>query len=271
MNRNGSIQKIKSVRAKSKVWPTKERGIIMPRGRKKATEETVMDTTTATEETVTQEEETKTSTKGNILDGLTYNVEVTLMEDMLGTASGDPEIYKNFIASKAEADKDVSDELETIIDVENEFAKNMTVFHKRETETGQSRPIIYDYLVKGFFKNACSVLRNVPDSKSSKIKAYKKFIDGLVFIDERQIDINLSGPMTICERPLRASTAQGERIALAASESVPAGSTMRFTIRCLNKTVYDCIPEWMDYGKYNGLGQWHNSGKGRFTWRIIAD
>ena len=29
------------------------------------------------------------------------------------------------------------------------------------------------------------------------------------------------------------------------------------------------VPEWLDYGRFNGLGQWHNSGKGTFTWELI--
>ena len=41
-------------------------------------------------------------------------------------------------------------------------------------------PIYWDYQIKGFFKDACGMLRKVTGSKSSKIKAYKKEIDGLI-------------------------------------------------------------------------------------------
>ena len=27
--------------------------------------------------------------------------------------------------------------------------------------------------------------------------------------------------------------------------------------------------EWLDYGRVRGIGQWRNSGKGRFTWEEI--
>ena len=86
-----------------------------------------------------------------------------------------------------------------------EEMRQMTVFH-RNPDTDQ--PIIFDYLVKGFFKNACSAMREVPKSESSKIKAYKKKIDNLVFVAPRMIDIDMSGEMTICERPLRAQTVE---------------------------------------------------------------
>ena len=192
-------------------------------------------------------------------------IRVTLMEDMLGTAPNNKEIYKDFIASKAPDAKSVEDEIESV-GVDEYTEKGMTVFHRNADD----QPIIYDYLVKGFFKNAASALREVPGTESSKIKAYKKKIDNLVFVGPRMIDINMTGPLSICERPLRAQTAQGERVALSSSESVPAGSTMEIEIETLNKDMMKLVCEWLDYGKYNGLGQWHNSGKGRFTWQDIT-
>ena len=29
------------------------------------------------------------------------------------------------------------------------------------------------------------------------------------------------------------------------------------------------VREWLDYGKLRGLGQWRNSGKGRFEWKEV--
>jgi len=26
------------------------------------------------------------------------------------------------------------------------------------------------------------------------------------------------------------------------------------------------LREWLDYGQFKGIGQWRNSGKGRFEW-----
>ena len=195
-------------------------------------------------------------------------VRITLTEPMLGTAPNDPEIYSKFIASKSPDAKSREEEI-AAVGVEEYEDKQITVF-RRDAE---GNPIIYDYLIKGFFKNACSALREVAGTKSNKLTSYKKKIDGLVFVTPRQIAINFpeGGEMTICQRPLRAQTAQGERIALASSEQVPAGSTIECTIRCFNKTMAAAVVEWLDYGQYNGLGQWHNSGMGRFTWEDISD
>ena len=117
-------------------------------------------------------------------------------------------------------------------------------------------------------------MRNATGSKSAKLKAYKKHIDNLVFVEPRMIDLQgnyemKDGKLPLCERPLRASTAQGERIALASSEIIPAGTVLEFTITVLDDTMMGYVYEWLDYGKWNGLGQWHNSGKGRFTWEEL--
>jgi hypothetical protein len=77
--------------------------------------------------------------------------------------------------------------------------------------------------------------------------------------------------MNECQRPLRASTAQGERIALAHSETVPTGSWFDVEIKCLVDGYTKIVKEWLDYGELRGLGQWRNSGKGKFTYEILEE
>ena len=59
---------------------------------------------------------------------------------------------------------------------------------------------------------------------------------------------------------------RGERIALATSETVPAGTTFKFEIKTIQPELTEFFAECLDYGALNGLGQWRNSGKGAFTW-----
>ena len=70
------------------------------------------------------------------------------------------------------------------------------------------------------------MLRKVKGTKSSKNKAYKKEIDGLIFVQERQIPVQTAEELTNCQRPLRAQTAQGERNSLASSEEIAAGAIL---------------------------------------------
>lgn len=191
---------------------------------------------------------------------------LTFIEEILGTASNNPEIHSEYIASKAPDAKSTEEEVEAI-GVEEVIEKSMTVFSRNE----DGAPILWDYQIKGFFKDAAGCLRRVTGTKASKIKAFKKEIDGLLFVFPRKIPMNKPSELGTCERPLRASTAQGERIALANSETAPAGTTIEIEIRCLTKDMYDLAKECLDYGILRGIGQWRNSGKGRFTWEEIRD
>jgi len=193
-------------------------------------------------------------------------VKVTMIEEILGTASANPEIHEEFIASKA-PDAPSREEEVAAIGAEEVFEKGMTVFPR----DAEGRPIAWDYQWKGFFKDACGALRKVPGTACSKIKAFKKEIDGLIFPEPRQIPIVFDGKIGICQRPLRGQTAQGERIALASSESIPAGATMTFDIRMLLPEHEKAIREMLNYGQLRGFGQWRNSGKGRFTWELLEE
>lgn len=192
-------------------------------------------------------------------------VRLTFINPILGSANSNKEIHSDFIASKAPDAKSMKEEIEAIgVDAVEE--KQMTVFPRLEDGT----PHLWDYQIRGFFKHACGMLKNADGTESSKIKAYKKFIDGLVFVNERKIPLIFDGEIQNLQRPLRASTMQGERVALANSEMLPEGTTCEFTIKTLKGDLIPTIKEWLDYGELNGLGQWHNSGAGAFKWEEIA-
>lgn len=195
----------------------------------------------------------------------TMKVRLTLTEECLGMASNNPEIHAEFIASNAPDAPSREEEIASV-GVEEVLEKSMTVFPRNK----DGKPCFWDYQIRGMFKDSCGMLRGIKGTESSKVKAYKKKIDGQIFIDERMIPINLSGVMGTCQRPLRGQTAMGERIALANSETIPAGSSIEFTVRCLDPNDLELVREWLDYGALRGLGQWRNSGKGRYTWEEIA-
>lgn len=196
----------------------------------------------------------------------TLKVKVTFDEEVLGTGSSNPDIHSEYIASKGPNALTLEEEVEAI-GLDEVFEKNMTVF-PRDKATGN--PIVWDYQWKGFLKDAFGSLKKIPGTECGKIKAYKKEIDGLVFVYPRKIPFKLSGEMSICQRPLRAQTAQGERVALASSESVPEGSSMEFEIKCLLDSHVPAVIEALDYGEMRGFGQWRNSGKGRFHYEILS-
>lgn len=207
----------------------------------------------------------------------TMKVRLTLTEGMLGTSPNNEDIYTEYIGSKAPDATTLEQEV-AALGTDGVIEKGMTVFPRDE----DGNPFVYDYQIKGFFKDSCGALSRLtgkdPETgkkakavnESGKMTAYKKTIDGLIFPKPRRIVIQMpeGEEITYCQRPLRAQTAQGERVALAISEEVPAGSVMEFEVVCLDDKHVPAVLEWLDYGQLRGLGQWRNSGKGRFTYEV---
>ena len=191
-------------------------------------------------------------------------VRLTFLEPVLGTWPNNENVARDFIASKAPDATTIEDEVAALgADVVAD--KGMTVFPR-----ANGCPVFYDYQVKGFFKDSCGMLTRVKSTKSSTLKAYKKIIDGLIFVGPRHIPIQVNGEIGECQRSLRAQTPQGERVSLANSEEIPAGSTCEFEIVMLDEKAHkDIVLEWLDYGRLRGIGQWRNSGKGRFTYEVL--
>lgn len=202
---------------------------------------------------------------------ITLKIKVTFDEEVLGTANANPDIHQEWIASKANDEAKAKEEVEAI-NSEETFEKSMTIFPKDKNGT----PFVWDYQWKGYLKDAFKALKKVPKSECGKIKAYKQEIDGLIFPAPRKIKINIpeGESIGICQRPLRASTPQGERVALASSETAPEGSTMEFEIMLLADTkdsnVHEkAVIEALNYGRLRGFGQWRNASKGRFHYEIL--
>lgn len=199
-------------------------------------------------------------------------IRITLTEEVLGSSPSNKELLAAYIASKAPTDDLTAQEVDNIKAQAAE--ERTTIFPK----TADGTPFIYDYQIKGMFKDSCKALATAgkagyPGGKHcAALKAYKKAIDGLIFVSPREIPYNLHGlKMGFCERPLRAQTPMGERVSIAKSESVPAGATAEFEIECLDEKLEDMVRECLDYGAKRGLGQWRNSGKGRFEWEEVKE
>ena len=91
-------------------------------------------------------------------------VTLKLTEQMLGTKPANADIFADYVASKHPKGTPARDELENAENVED---AGTTVFHRDR----DGRPCIYDYQVKGFFKDACGGLRRCPGTTSADRKS----------------------------------------------------------------------------------------------------
>jgi len=199
-----------------------------------------------------------------------YEVTVTFTEPVLGAVPKDKDTYIRYIIARAKkngvelTEEQIEQEASTVEEMEE---TGWTGFHSED-----GKPFEYDYVWLGYFKDACGMLRRGSDTLSSKIRAYKKNIDGLIFIKPRQVfyDMPEGIEMGMLERPLRASTPQGERVALARSDILPPSTTMTFKVWVIpNPKVGEAeLREWLDYGELRGLRQWRNAGYGTFTYEL---
>lgn len=195
-------------------------------------------------------------------------IEITLIEEMLGTACANPDVHKEFIAAKSADAVRIQEELEAL-PAQALMEKALTVF-PRDTD---GTPFLWDYQIKGFIKEALGILVELEDGEIKVGKTrlskytYKRIADNYIFVGPRRIRLGPVGP--ICTRPLRADTMRGERVSLASSETMPAGTTFTLEIGTPAPALLALICRCLDYGQLKGLGQWRNSGKGRFTWREI--
>jgi len=229
-------------------------------------------------------------------------------EDVLGMTTGNKKIYDDFFGKKAPDAPSREEEIEAQ-GVEVVKEKTVTVFPRDE----DGDPIFWDYQIKGSFKDACGGLSRAKGTKSGALTAGRKTIDNLVFVSPRKVKIETPVKKSREEadyeqRPIFVWTPSGPETALACSETVPAGSTLTFTVHWMELkegkppkkakstkakkdevevkveatpeaeveakprvSMRELICEWLDFNAMRGFGQWRNSGKGRYHWEILEE
>lgn len=205
-------------------------------------------------------------------------VRVTWLTPALGMSPNDKDILAEFIASKAPDAKSREEEIAAVgTDAVEE--KSITVFPRNEA----GNPCCWDYQWRGYFKDSCGLLSRAAGkdangkkkgtTKSAKMTAYKKVIDGSIMTYPRMIEVHLpeGEEMGMRSRSLRCETAQGPRNALAKSEELPVGTYAEFYVVCLNPSDCDVVEEWLNYGCLHGFSQWRNAGFGCFKWEKLED
>ena len=121
----------------------------------------------------------------------TAKIKLTFLEPVLGSSPNDEDIYTRFIGDKAPDAMSLKEEIESLGEEGADIVaeRGTTVFPRDEDGT----PIFWSYQIEGFFKGTCGFLRTVPGTLSSKLKAYKKQIDGRIFVEGDVSPTNKTG------------------------------------------------------------------------------
>lgn len=203
----------------------------------------------------------------------TLTIDITFTEPLLATASGNHEIHEEFIASRA-AEQSKTDEEVSTVPVSEQIEKSSTVFMRDEKGI-----FTYDYTWKGHIKETVGHLCELGEFKKLTKWTFKRAIDGSVFVMPRRVYLTRDGvilqkPDGTIQRPLRATTMQGDRVALARSEFVSAGTIQKITVRILESTNTkstwseinaDLIRTVFGMGDIKGTGQWRGGSFGRYS------
>jgi hypothetical protein len=208
-------------------------------------------------------------------------VKITFNEPTLALNSENRDTQETYIASKAPSQIKTQEEIECLPNNAEEVKETPKTVFSRDAE---NRIFVWDYQWRGFIKGALESLIELGESTISKWQ-FKKVVDLFVFVSPRRIFLMkpdgshwLGTDPKIITRPLRATTMQGDRIALAASEMLPEGTTCQFTVESqvadnakakLALVDRDLLEAIFNRGKFVGFSQWHGGGWGRFTWEEV--
>ena len=214
----------------------------------------------------------------------TRRYRLTGITELLGSQPSDDQLFTNYIASKAPQDirdKEIDDRAANP-DYADLETKGLTVFQldpKSGALTLNARHI------RGFFKET---IRNLQEELGILMAASK--VDRYLFADPRLIILQRPDKDGVLqpimeddgryERPLRITNRGGiDETTITASEQVydPWVIDVELTLFPNKGTTrskaltWDAVETALDYGRFNGLGQFRTGGYGRFTWERLND
>ena len=200
----------------------------------------------------------------------TYRLKLTFTAPLLGSQPS-RELVTEYIAKRHGIELDDEERL-LLPDL---LERETTIFH-RQTD---GSPLLLNYHVLGFLKEAGKVLngkagagRGVERGPASGVRNLRWKVSAYVSVSPRLIPLRLPDgeQLDYFERPLRAETARGPRVAIARSEMAPTGTWIECGLEVISSEIsQDVLLDLLDYGWSHGLGQWRSSGAfGTFRYEL---
>ncbi len=205
----------------------------------------------------------------------TLKMRYVFVQEVLGMMAGDKQLAESYQIAK-HPDGMAADESKAHDDADESLEEGLQKASTFFPRTVDGQPMFWDYQVKGNLKNAVRMWHSQDRFETATLKKwrltpylYKRTVDNTMFVRPRQLPIIVPEgvdvtKLSFCERPLRAETRKGERIALARSEMLPAGCYIDVLIDVFNDDLVEVVRDMVEMGNLQGLGQWRNAGMGRF-------
>mgnify|MGYP007011127307 CR=1 FL=1 len=182
-------------------------------------------------------------------------VKITFLEPVLGTWPSNQNVARDFIASKSPDAATIEDEV-AALGADAVADKGMTVFPpQRERRAGALR-LPDQGILQGFLRYAGP--RGRQNRNGQEAGRQRERQDLCLQEGHRRPDLpaaphdppsRSTARSATASAPLRAQT-PGERVSLANSEEIPAGSTCEFEILLMDESLENAVLEWLDYGVF---------------------
>jgi len=205
------------------------------------------------------------------VDYKTYKLKITFTGPILGSQPGKDTPASDYIRSEARKRgiENIQDEEDSLPEA---MEKGTTGFHRNE----KGIPILYNYMIKGALKESAKWQNGL-----NGMKALRSKVESTIYVFPRQLPIKTKyekgkdGRVILgcLERPLRAETMQGSRVALARSEMIPEGAVIECELKVVKIPRADInkkmLKDLLDFASLKGIGQWRNSGLyGAFNYEL---
>lgn len=145
-----------------------------------------------------------------------------------------------------------------------EPGKYTTYFFRDKRE----RPILYDYHVSGFLREAAAALNG---KVHGGVKNLRQKVENYVFVSPVEIPLIIppGEEPGLYERPCRKRTPFGARVFIASSEVLPMGTKFTCGLAVYPAEIkQQVLEDLLDWGFYHGMGQWRAGGWGRFRYTL---
>jgi hypothetical protein len=196
-----------------------------------------------------------------------YKLTWWLTEPLLGTIPKNRDVWSEHVRTQltGEDEAELMEQAEDahLADEAEVGERGWTTFYVDEA----GRPILFDYQLKGFLKEAANTTK-----ETLKLKNLRHHVEQEVFVFPRRLVLGDAVDGYI-ERPLRAMTQKGPRVTVVRSDRIdPDGRRYEHELRVLatSKIDSDVLNTILGYAAYKGLGQWRNGGYGRFEFTLAT-